>query len=198
MSYFAHESAYIDEPCQIGEGSKIWHFSHIMSGAKIGRSCSLGQNVNIAGDVVIGDGVKIQNNVSLYTGTKVEDGVFLGPSCVFTNVTYPRAEINRRSEYENTLLKHGCTIGANATIVCGITIGRYAFVGAGAVVSRDIPDYALVVGVPARQKGWAGRHGRRLLPDSDDPARFICPESGLNYLLEDSKMRCIKEDDRLC
>jgi UDP-2-acetamido-3-amino-2,3-dideoxy-glucuronate N-acetyltransferase len=136
--YFAHESAYVDLPCEIGEGTRIWHFSHVMAGARIGRNCSIGQNVNVASDVVLGDNVKVQNNVSIYTGTIIEDDVFLGPSCVLTNVTNPRSQVNRHALYERTVLRRGCTIGANATVVCGITVGRYAFVAAGAVVAKDV------------------------------------------------------------
>lgn len=178
--YFAHETAVIDQPCEIGEGSKIWHFTHVMKGAKIGERCIFGQNVNVDGGVIVGNNVKIQNNVSLYTGTIVEDDVFLGPSCVLTNVTNPRSQVNRHSLYEKTTLRRGCTIGANATIVCGVTIGRYAFVGAGAVVTKDVPDYALVLGNPARQHGWMSRHGHRLGgPDGD--GLMVCPESGYRY-----------------
>ena len=157
--YFVHESAYADEGAEIGAGTKIWHFSHVMKGARIGERCVIGQNVNVDGGTVIGNNVKIQNNVSVYTGAVVEDDVFLGPSCVLTNVTNPRSQVNRHSLYETTHLKRGCTIGANATIVCGVTIGRYAFVGAGSVVTKDVPDFALVVGNPARQVGM------------DEPAR---------------------------
>ena len=160
--YFVHESAYVDEGAEIGAGTKIWHFSHIMKGARIGKRSIVGQNVNIDGGTVIGNNVKIQNNVSVYTGAVIDDDVFLGPSCVLTNVTNPRSQVQRHSLYETTHLKRGCTIGANATIVCGITIGRYAFVGAGAVVTKDVPDFALVVGNPARQVGWMSRHGHRL------------------------------------
>jgi UDP-2-acetamido-3-amino-2,3-dideoxy-glucuronate N-acetyltransferase len=179
-AYFAHETAVVDEPCEIGEGTKIWHFSHVMKGAKIGERCILGQNVNVDGGVVVGNNVKIQNNVSLYTGVVIEDDVFLGPSCVLTNVTNPRSQVNRHSLYEKTTLRRGCTIGANATIVCGVTIGRYAFVAAGAVATKDVPDYALVLGNPARQHGWMSRHGHRLgAPDADGIMR--CPESGYRY-----------------
>ena len=160
--YFAHESAYVDHGAEIGAGTKIWHFSHIMKGSRLGERCVVGQNVNVDGGSTIGNNVKIQNNVSVYSGTIIEDDVFLGPSCVLTNVTNPRSQVNRHSLYETTVLKRGCTIGANATIVCGITVGRYAFVGAGSVVTRDVPDYALVVGNPARQIGWMSRHGHRL------------------------------------
>jgi UDP-2-acetamido-3-amino-2,3-dideoxy-glucuronate N-acetyltransferase len=192
-SYFVHESAYVDLPCEIGEGTKIWHFSHVMAGSRIGRHCSLGQNVNVAGDVVIGDGVKIQNNVSIYTGTVIEDDVFLGPSCVLTNVTNPRSQVVRHALYERTLLKRGCSIGANATVVCGLTVGRYAFVAAGAVVTKDVPDYALVVGVPARQQGWMSRHGHLLRRKDGD--LFVCPESGYRYRVEAGQARCVDLDE---
>lgn len=178
--YFVHDSAYVDDGCQIGSGTKIWHFCHVMKGAVIGERCSFGQNVSIAPDVRIGSGVKIQNNVSVYTGTLIEDDVFLGPSCVLTNVTNPRSEISRRTLYERTIIRRGATIGANATIMCGIELGRYSFVGAGAVVVKSIPDYALVVGNPATQLGWMSRHAHRLAkPDSD--GIMWCPESKLRY-----------------
>ncbi len=196
--YFAHKSAYIDDGCTIGDGTKIWHFCHVQSGARIGNKCVLGQNVNIGNDVVIGNGVKIQNNVSVYTGTEIEDYVFLGPSCVLTNVTNPRSEVNRHSLYECTLLRRGCTIGANATIVCGITIGRYAFIAAGAVVVKDVPDYALMVGVPARQVGWMSRHGHPMKPGPD--GIMTCPETGLRYKeVEPGTVRCldIREEEDL-
>jgi UDP-2-acetamido-3-amino-2,3-dideoxy-glucuronate N-acetyltransferase len=194
-NYFVHESAYVDEPCEIGEGSRIWHFAHVMPNAKIGARCIIGQNVLISSDVVVGDNVKIQNNVALYTGAVVEDDVFLGPSCVFTNIGNPRSQIVRRHMYEKTLVKRGATIGANATIVCGSTIGRYAFIAAGAVVTKDVPDYALMMGVPARQAGWMSRHGYRLgQPDSD--GIFRCPETGWRYKLESSTMlRCLDCDE---
>ena len=178
--YFVHESAYVDEGAEIGEGTKVWHFSHIMKGARIGRRCIVGQNVNIDGGTVIGDNVKIQNNVSIYTGTVIEDDVFLGPSCVLTNVSNPRSQVNRHSLYESTQFRRGCTIGANATVVCGVTVGRYAFVGAGSVVTRSVSDFALVMGNPARQVGWISRHGHRLnSPDENGIMR--CPESGHRY-----------------
>ncbi len=178
--YFVHESSYVDEDVKIGEGSRIWHFSHILSGAQIGRNCNMGQNVSVSGDVKIGDNVKIQNNVSVYDGVRIENDVFLGPSCVLTNVTNPRSEISRKNLYEKTLIKKGATIGANATIVCGVTIGRFAFVAAGAVVTGDIPDYTMVQGVPARKVCWISRHGHRL-EKKDHNGFYICPETGLRY-----------------
>lgn len=159
---FVHESSYIDEPCDIGEGTRIWHFSHIMSGCRIGRGCNIGQNVVISPEVVIGSNVKIQNNVSLYTGVVCEDDVFLGPSCVFTNVINPRSEVNRKCEYRRTIVKKGASVGANATIICGHVIGSYAFVAAGSVVTRDVPDFALVMGNPARVAGWICKCGEKL------------------------------------
>lgn len=188
--YFAHPSSYIDEPCEIGAGTRIWHFCHVMTNARIGRNCSLGQNVMVASGVTIGDNVKIQNNVSLYTGVIVEDDVFLGPSCVLTNVINPRSQIDRKSEYMRTLLRRGATIGANATIVCGATIGRYAFIGAGAVVRGDVPDYALMLGVPARQQGWMSRHGHRL-PAPHADGLMTCPASGWRYGEESGRLRCL-------
>lgn len=161
-SYFVHESSYVDEPCVIGEGTKIWHFSHIMSGCQIGCNCNIGQNVVISPEVVIGNNVKIQNNVSVYTGVLCEDDVFLGPSVVFTNVINPRSHVNRRNEYKKTIVKKGASIGANATIVCGHNIGRYAFIGAGAVVTKDIPDFALAVGNPAKITSWVCKCGEKL------------------------------------
>jgi UDP-2-acetamido-3-amino-2,3-dideoxy-glucuronate N-acetyltransferase len=197
MSYFKHESAYVDEPCEIGEGTKIWHFCHIQAGARIGANCIFGQNCNVANDVVIGSNVKVQNNVSIYTGTIIEDDVFLGPSCVLTNVSNPRSQIDRHSLYEKTVLKRGCSVGANSTIVCGITIGRYAFIGAGSVVTRDVPDYALIVGVPGRRTGWMSRHGHKLF--FDDKGCSICPESKLRYRLDKETVQCIdlSEEDML-
>ncbi len=188
--YFVHPSSYIDQPCEIGEGTRIWHFCHVMPEAKIGRNCSLGQNVMIASRVEIGDNVKIQNNVSVYTGVIIEDDVFLGPSCVFTNVINPRSQINRKSKYQRTLVKRGATIGANATIICGAVIGRYAFIGAGAVVRGDVPDYALMLGVPAKRKGWVSRHGHRLPAPGPDGA-MRCPESGWRYREEGGVLRCL-------
>ena len=179
-SYFVHPSSFIDENVEIGEGTKIWHFCHIQSGAIIGKNCVLGQNVNIGNNVIIGNYCKIQNNVSIYEGVELEDFVFCGPSCVFTNVSNPRAEILRHHLYEKTIVRRGASIGANATIVCGITIGRYAFIAAGAVVISDVPDYALMMGVPAKQKGWMSRHGHRLI-NPDEDGIYICPESGWRY-----------------
>lgn len=195
MDYFVHESSYVDEGAVIGKGTKIWHFSHVLPGARIGENCNLGQNVSIAGGTTIGDGVKIQNNVSVYEGTTIEDEVFLGPSCVLTNVTNPRSQVLRKSLYEKTLIRRGASIGANATVVCGITIGRYAFVAAGAVIAKDVPDYALMVGVPARQKGWMSRHGHGLKsPDADGV--YTCPESGLRYKeTEPGILRCLDLDE---
>lgn len=194
-----HESAYMDEPCEIGAGTKIWHFSHILPGAKIGKNCIFGQNCHVANDVVIGSNVKVQNNVSIYTGTVIEDDVFLGPSCVLTNVTNPRSQINRHALYEKTLIRRGATIGANATIVCGVTLGRYCFIAAGAVVTKDVPDYALIMGNPGRQKGWMSRHGH-ILKNPDAEGVMKCPESGLRYAeVAPSKLVCLDlgEDEPL-
>jgi len=195
MDYFVHESSYVDEGAEIGKGTKIWHFSHILRGAKIGEHCNLGQNVSIAGGTVIGNHVKVQNNVSVYEGTVIEDDVFLGPSCVLTNVTNPRSQVIRKLLYEKTLIRRGASIGANATVVCGITIGRYAFIAAGAVIAKDVPDYALMIGVPARQKGWMSRHGH-VLKDPDPNGIFTCPESGLRYKeVEQGILRCLDLDE---
>ncbi len=192
--YFAHESAYVDDGAEVGAGTKIWHFSHVLKGARIGERVVIGQNVNVDGGTVIGNNVKIQNNVSVYTGVVIEDDVFLGPSCVLTNVTNPRSQVNRHALYENTRLQRGCTIGANATIVCGVTIGRYAFVGAGAVVTKNVPDFALMVGNPARQVGWMSRHGHRLEPDAEGIMR--CPETGYRYReVEGGILRCLDLDE---
>jgi len=192
---FIHDTACVDQPCTIGAGTKIWHFCHICSGAIIGERCSLGQNVFVAGGAVLGNNIKIQNNVSLYDGVICEDDVFLGPSCVLTNVTNPRSQVLRRGLYEKTLLNRGATIGANATVVCGITIGRYAFIAAGAVVTKDVPDYALIAGVPGRQMGWMSRHGVKL-PKPDKDGVMICPESGWRYQ-QDAKgaVRCLDLDE---
>jgi UDP-2-acetamido-3-amino-2,3-dideoxy-glucuronate N-acetyltransferase len=195
LPYFVHESAYVDNGAEIGAGTKIWHFSHVMKGARIGERSIIGQNVNIDGGTMIGSNVKIQNNVSVYTGTIIENDVFLGPSCVLTNVTNPRSQVNRHSLYETTRLRRGCTIGANSTIVCGTTIGRYAFVGAGAVVTKDVPDFALVVGNPARQMGWMSRHGHRL-ESRDADGIMRCPESGYRYQeTEGGTLRCLDLDE---
>ena len=179
--YFAHESAIIDEGCRIGKGTRIWHFSHIMKGCVIGENCNLGQNVVISPDVILGRNVKVQNNVSIYTGVICEDDVFLGPSMVFTNVINPRSHILRRDQYQTTLVKHGASIGANATIVCGNEIGEFAFIGAGTVVTKDVPAYALIVGNPGRHIGWMSEYGHRLHFDVDGVA--ICPESLEKYQL---------------
>jgi len=193
--YFVHDSAYVDEPCEIGKGTKIWHFSHVMKDVKIGENCIFGQNVNVASGVVIGNNVKVQNNVSIYAGTVIEDDVFLGPSCVLTNVTNPRSQILRHSLYEKTIFRRGATVGANATIVCGIELGRYSFVSAGGVVTKDVPDYALVVGVPAKQVGWISRHGIPL-PEPDADGIMICPESGYYYKEVDlGVVKCVDLDE---
>jgi len=184
--YTAHPTAVIDDGCEIGEGTKIWHFSHIMPNCKIGKNCNLGQNVVVSPDVVLGNNVKVQNNVSIYTGVICEDDVFLGPSMVFTNVTNPRSAVNRRGQYAKTLVKKGASIGANATIVCGNDIGRYAFIGAGAVVTKHVPDYALVIGNPSRQTGWMSEYGHKLQFDSKGNA--VCPESQEKYKLENGKV----------
>ena len=193
--YFVHESAYVDEGAVIGDGTKIWHFAHILKGARIGKNCIFGQNTNVADGVIIGNNVKVQNNISIYTGTVIEDDVFLGPSCVLTNVTNPRSQVVRHNLYEKTVFRRGATVGANATIVCGIEIGRYAFVAAGAVVAKDVPDYALMMGVPARQAGWVSRHGHRLgKPDAD--GIMVCPESGYRYKeVAPGVLRCLDLDE---
>lgn len=181
-NYSVHPTAVIDEGCEIGEGTKIWHFTHIMSNCKIGKNCNLGQNVVVSPEVVLGNNVKVQNNVSIYTGVICEDDVFLGPSMVFTNVTNPRSAVNRRGQYAKTIVKVGASIGANATIVCGNDIGKFAFIGAGAVVTKNVPDYALVIGNPARQTGWMSEYGHKLQFDSNGIA--ICQESQEKYKLE--------------
>jgi UDP-2-acetamido-3-amino-2,3-dideoxy-glucuronate N-acetyltransferase len=186
MSYTAHPTAVIDEGCTIGRGTRIWHFSHIMPGCTIGEDCNIGQNVVVSPGVRLGRNVKVQNNVSIYTGVECEDDVFLGPSMVFTNVINPRSAIARREQYMRTLVKQGASIGANATIVCGHDIGRYAFIGAGAVVTKEVPDYALVVGNPARQTGWMSEYGHKL--DFNEAGEAECPESGQRYRLKDKKV----------
>jgi UDP-2-acetamido-3-amino-2,3-dideoxy-glucuronate N-acetyltransferase len=194
-AYFAHPTAVIDEPCEIGSGTKVWHYSHVLKGARIGQGCILGQNCQVAEDVSIGNNVKVQNNVSIYAGAVIEDDVFLGPSCVLTNVTNPRSQVNRHALYEKTVIRRGATVGANATVVCGIELGRYSFIGAGAVVAKRVPDYALMVGNPARQVGWMSRHGHRLLnPNSNGVMR--CPESGLRYKeLQPGVLKCLDLDE---
>lgn len=190
MEYFAHETAVVDEGCHIGTGSKIWHFSHLMTGCRLGENCNIGQNVVISPEVVLGNNVKVQNNVSIYTGVECEDDVFLGPSCVFTNVINPRSGVNRRGQYSKTCVKKGASIGANATIVCGNDIGQYAFIGAGAVVTKEIPNYALVVGNPAKQIGWMSEFGHRL---EFNNGTAKCEESGETYLLENNIVKKIDQ-----
>lgn len=189
-NYFAHESAVIDEGCEIGYGTKIWHFSHIMSNCKIGENCNFGQNVVISPEVILGNNVKVQNNVSIYTGVTCEDDVFLGPSMVFTNVINPRSAVNRKSEYAKTHVGKGATIGANATIVCGHDIGQFAFIGAGAVITKTVPAYALMVGNPAKQIGWMSEFGHKL--KFDEHGLATCPESGDEYLMTGGKVSKIK------
>ncbi len=188
--FFAHETAVIDEGCTIGKGSKIWHFSHIMSNCTIGEACNIGQNVVVSPEVVLGSNVKVQNNVSIYTGVTCDDDVFLGPSMVFTNITNPRSAINRRDQYAKTHVGKGATIGANATVVCGHNIGTFAFIGAGAVVTKNVPPYALVVGNPSKQIGWMSEYGHRL--EFNDKGLAICPESKETYQLNDDKVEKIK------
>jgi UDP-2-acetamido-3-amino-2,3-dideoxy-glucuronate N-acetyltransferase len=183
MNYYAHPTAIIDEGCEIGDNTKIWHYAHVMGGCKIGKDCNLGQNVFIASGVILGNNVKIQNNVSVYAGVTCEDDVFLGPSCVFTNVRNPRSHVNRRGQYTTTHIGKGATIGANATIVCGNNIGAFAFIGAGAVVTHEVVPYALIIGNPARQVGWMSEYGHRLNFDSSNKTN--CPETGDTYELRD-------------
>jgi UDP-2-acetamido-3-amino-2,3-dideoxy-glucuronate N-acetyltransferase len=183
MDISVHPSAIVDDGAVLGDGCRVWHFVHISSGARIGRGCSFGQNVYVGNDVVIGDNVKIQNNVSVYDAVTLEDDVFCGPSMVFTNVYNPRSAVNRKAEYRRTLVKRGATLGANCTIVCGVTIGEHAFVGAGAVVNRDVPDFALMLGVPARQAGWMSRHGERLALPVRGDGEAACPATGERYRL---------------
>ncbi len=186
MDYYVHESAIVEENCTIGKGTKVWHFSHILPGCTIGENCSIGQNCVIFPEVVLGNNVKIQNNVSVYTGVTCGDDVFLGPSCVFTNVTNPRSAVNRRGQYSRTHVGKGASIGANATIVCGHDIGEYAFIGAGAVVTKNVPPYALVVGNPARQMGWMSEYGHRL--QFNEQGEAVCPESNQRYKLESGRV----------
>lgn len=215
MSPFVHPTAVMDAGAVIGEGTRIWHFAHICEGAIIGEACSFGQNTMVAPGVVIGRNVKVQNNVAIYSGTTIEDDVFLGPSCVLTNVSNPRSQVSRKNLYEKTLIRRGATVGANATVVCGVTLGRYAFVGAGAVVTRDVPDYGFVLGVPGRLRGWMSRHGHLLQfrePGADDLGAYpvlgaisgaqvaVCPESRFCYLLEtvadgSKKVKCLSLDE---
>ena len=215
MPPFVHPTAIVDDGAVIGNGSKIWHFAHICEGAQIGEDCSFGQNTMVAPGVVIGRNVKVQNNVAIYTGTIVEDDVFLGPSCVLTNVSNPRSQVSRKKLYEKTVIRRGATIGANATIVCGVTLGRYAFIAAGAVLTRDVPDYGFILGVPGKLHGWMSRHGHLLHfrgPSEEEQSRFaavkgvagaqmaICPESRFHYLLEPAakgqpRVRCLDLDE---
>ena len=185
--YFAHETAVIDKGCQIGKGTHIWHFSHVMPGARIGNNCNLGQNVFVASDVILGDNVKVQNNVSIFTGVICEDDVFLGPSMVFTNIVNPRSAVVRKHKYVKTLVGRGASIGANATIICGNKLGAYSFIGGGAVITREVPPYALVLGNPGRQAGWMSEYGQRL--DFDENNRAVCHESGEEYSLEDGMVK---------
>ena len=189
MNHFRHDSAVVDDGAEIGEGSRIWHFVHVCAGARIGRNVVLGQNVYVGGGTIIGDDSKVQNNVSVYDGVVIEDGVFVGPSAVFTNVGNPRARVERKDQYRRTLVRSGATLGANCTIVCGVTIGRHAFVGAGAVVTRDVPDHALVTGVPARQTGWMSRHGEKLDLPLEGGGEAACPATGERYVLADGQCR---------
>lgn len=189
-NYFAHETAVIDDGCEIGEGTKIWHFSHVMSNSKIGKKCNFGQNVVVSPEVKLGDNVKVQNNVSIYTGVICEDDVFLGPSMVFTNIVNPRSAVNRRGEYVKTMVRKGVSIGANATIICGIELGEFAFIGAGAVVTKDVKPYALIVGNPGRHLGWMSEYGHRL--DFDENGIAYCPESNEKYQLKDDAVRKVE------
>ncbi len=187
--YFVHESSYVDEGCKIGKGTKIWHFSHVMSGCEIGEDCNIGQNVVISPNVVLGRNCKIQNNVSVYTGVRCEDDVFLGPSMVFTNVINPRSAVSRKDEYKPTVLRRGCSVGANATIVCGHTLGEYCLIGAGSVVTKDVPAFALMAGNPARRIGWVSRHGEKLL--FDEHGQAVCPATGEKYQLKDEQVTSV-------
>jgi UDP-2-acetamido-3-amino-2,3-dideoxy-glucuronate N-acetyltransferase len=191
VNYFAHPTAIIEAPCSIGQGTKIWHFTHVMPRARIGCECVLGQNVYVGSDVTIGNNVRIQNNVSVYDGVELEDFVFCGPSCVFTNDRYPRSEFLRQADFLATRVRRGATLGANSTILCGVTIGRYAFISAGAVITKDVPDYALMLGSPALQRGWMSRHGQPLV-ESGAAGGYRCPTSGWLYQVTESKgLRCI-------
>jgi UDP-2-acetamido-3-amino-2,3-dideoxy-glucuronate N-acetyltransferase len=194
QEYFAHETAVIDKGCRIGKGTRIWHFCHVMPGAVIGENCNLGQNVLVSTDVVLGNNVKVQNNVSIYTGVKCEDDVFLGPSMVFTNIVNPRSAVVRKDQYVETLVGKGATIGANATIICGNQLGAFCFIGAGAVITRDVPPYALFIGNPGRQAGWMSEYGHRL--EFDQHGRAACPESGEKYELSGDVLRKLNESMR--
>lgn len=193
MQFFQHHTAIVDEGSEVGDGTKIWHFAHICSGATIGGNCSFGQNTMVAGGATVGDNVKVQNNVAIYAGTTIESDVFLGPSCVLTNVTNPRSQVIRRGLYEETVIRRGATIGANATIVCGIILGRYSFIAAGAVVAKDVPDYGFVLGVPGRLHGWMSRHGHIL--DFGDSDEAVCPESGYRYQKKNDIVSCLDIDE---
>ncbi len=188
MNYQKHETAIVDDGAQIGDGTSIWHWTHVSAGAIIGNNCSLGQNVFIGNEAVVGNNVKIQNNVSVYDNVTLEDYVFCGPGVVFTNVINPRSEINRKNEYKDTLVKRGATLGANCTIVCGITIGGYAFVGAGAVVTKDVPDFALVVGVPAKHTGWMSKFGEQIILPATGQGTYTCPHTGEIYTLHNNRI----------
>jgi UDP-2-acetamido-3-amino-2,3-dideoxy-glucuronate N-acetyltransferase len=192
MDYFAHHTSEIDDGCIIGKGCKIWHFSHIMTGAELGDHCNIGQNVVVSPQVKLGNNVKVQNNVSLYTGVQCEDDVFIGPSAVFTNIINPRSAVPRRDQYVETMVRRGVSIGANATIVCGIELGAYCFIGAGCVVTKNVPAYALVIGNPSKQMGWMSKFGQKL--EFDDDGRAQCTESGEKYELKDGKVRSLEED----
>jgi len=192
MSYYQHESAIVDEGAQIGEGSRVWHFVHVCGGAKIGKGVSLGQNVFVGNKVTIGDHCKIQNNVSVYDNVHLEEGVFCGPSMVFTNVYNPRSLVERKDEYRDTLVKKGASLGANCTIVCGVTIGEFAFVGAGAVINKDVPAYALMVGVPAKQIGWMSEYGERLDLPVEGEGEAVCEHTGNKYILKNNTLTCVK------
>lgn len=195
MDYFVHESSYVDEGCRIGKGTKIWHFSHVMAGCTIGEDCNIGQNVVISPDVMLGRNCKIQNNVSVYTGVRCEDDVFLGPSMVFTNVINPRSAVSRKSEYRETIIERGASVGANATIVCGHRLGAYCLIGAGSVVTKDVPAFALMVGNPARRIGWVSRHGEKLHFNEEGVA--TCPATGEHYRLRDGAVSLIEENVKL-
>lgn len=192
MSYTKHDTAIVDEGAQIGEGSRVWHWAHICGGAKIGKDCSFGQNVFVGNKVIIGNNVKVQNNVSIYDNVTLEDDVFCGPSMVFTNVYNPRSAVTRKNEYRDTVVKQGATLGANSTIVCGVTIGKYAFIGAGAVINKDVPDYALMVGIPAKQIGWMSEYGEKLNLPLTGEGTTTCPHTGRTYALVNNRLTTIE------